>query len=244
MLGAARRLSRLTVRSLDDAALRALAGAPLIELEVSEAEPITEAGLAALGTIASLASLKIGKLAARWPAGFPALAELVLLSSELRPERCAGIAALPALSELSLFGGSCEPGALAAVAGSTALRSLTLWCPRAPGSLAELAGNASLTSLRIHTGGVTAAELDGLAQLPALTALRLCDLIDFDVSQLARLPGLRDLVLENLLLDDSGLAALAACPGLRSIRLARTQTPAASLAAFRTAHPDVALVEV
>jgi hypothetical protein len=244
VLDAARRLTRLTVHSLDDAALHALAGVPLVELDVSEAEHVTEAGLAALGTIASLASLKIGKLVARWPAGFPALAKLVLLSTELRPERCAGLAALPALSELRLFGGGCEPGALAALAASTTLRSLTLWCPRAPGSLAELAGNASLTSLRIHTGAVTAPELAGLAQLSALTALRLSDLIEFDASQLARLPQLCELVLDDTPLDDLGLAALAACPGLRSIRLARTQTPAASLAAFRTAHPDVALVAV
>jgi uncharacterized protein DUF6714/Leucine Rich Repeat (LRR) protein len=243
VLGAARRLTKLVVKSLDDAGLGALAGAPVKELDVSDADRVTEIGLAALGTVASLTSLQLGKLAAaRWPAGFPALEQLVLLSTELGAGLASGIAALPVLSELRLFGGGCAPGALAALAASTCLRSLTLWLPRAPDSLAELAGNTSLASLSLHTGAVTAAELDGLARLPALTTLQLSEVRDLDVTQLVRVAQLRELVLEDLPVDDAGLAALAGCPHLRSIRIARTQTPAASLAAFRQAHPGVALV--
>jgi hypothetical protein len=51
-------------------------------------------------------------------------------------------------------------------------------------------------------------------------------------------------VLDDTPVDGAALAALGACPGLQSIRLARTQTPAASIAAFRAAHPGIAVVEV
>jgi len=247
-LGEAARLVKLVVQALGDEGLVVLASAPLVELNVSDAARVTEHGLAALGTIPTLRTLGLGGLgASRWPRGFPALDRLVLLGLELRAELATGITALTALSELRLFGGSCQPGALAALASTTAVRELTLWCARAGSSLPELAGTASLTTLHVHSGNVTATDLAVVAELPSLTCLRLGDLRAFDdtaLRALALAPQLRELVLEDVALGDTGLEALATCRALRSLRIARTHTPRASLVAFRMAHPDLAIVEL
>jgi hypothetical protein len=238
----------LACKSATDSGLSTLCRShALAHLEVSEAANIGEPGLAALAALPALQTLKFGNLAcARWPAGYPALTELTLMSGELSAEAAAGLAQLPELGEVGLFGVHLSTGALGQLARLLALRRLTLWCEDISNDrFLELAGSP-LQQLIVHQATLDNAALALIEQLPELTELRLDGLtIDDDAMRLLpRAVKLQVLRLDAVPIGDAGLAQLAHCPALRTLRLSGTQVTAGGIAALCRAAPALAVVQV
>jgi len=246
-IGDAGRLQKLTAKLVSDAGLVALARTPLVELDIGAAAQLTEHGLAALATLATLCELQLNTLTLeRWPLGWPALQRLTLLDVALAPQLAAGLGRLPALCELRIYARRFEPDALAAAARAPTLERLTIWASHTPLALAELDGSSpALRELDVSDASITTAGLAAVARLPALATLRLSKVTLLDLAALPVLATLRapELVLEDVDVDDAGLAELGG-PHLRQLRLIRSKVTADGLAAFRAAHPTIALVDL
>jgi internalin A len=246
-IGDAGQLRELTVKSISDDGLVALARTPLGKLEVGSLANVTGTGLRALATVATLRELNLGgSIADRWPAGWPALATLTLLDLDLTATCAAGMGELASLRELRIYARWVEPGALGAAARAPCLERITIWCSRTELMLDELAAAGPLQTLSVNDAAVTAAGLAALAHLPALTRLQLAGVTPLDDAALRALAGLnvRELELQDISIDDAGLAVLGACANLHSLRLIRSGASAAGLAAFRSAHPAITVIDL
>lgn len=247
-LGDAGTLRVLECRSASDAGLIALCkNRALVQLDLSSASAVGEAGLAALAALPALQSLKLHELTcASWPAGFPALTELTLLSGELSAEGAEGLAGLPGIIELKLFGVRLARGALGHLARLRSLRRLTLFCQDLDDEkFLELAGSP-VQQLAVHQAPLRNAALSRLGELPELRELQLDGLAmdDGAMDLLPRAGRLHTLQLAALPISDSGLARLARCTELRSLQLSGTRVTAAGIAALRRAAPELEIVGV
>lgn len=253
-LGEAGVIRKLTCGGVSRAGVIALATrAPrpaLADLNLSDAGALggpDASALAALAALPALRELQLGEVDLQtWPAGFPALVELKLLSGNLAAAAAAGLAALPALVELSCYGETFAAGAIAALAASGSLRRLTLSSKDLEDAhLLELAGSA-IERLAVQRGPLGDAAFAVLAQLPRLTDLRLTDLplSDAAVPHLAAAPALRALHLDGVPITDDGLAHLASCPALQTLHLAGTKVTRRGLAALKQARPSLQATEL
>ncbi|MDB4955803.1 MAG: hypothetical protein JWO36_3372 [Myxococcales bacterium] len=248
-IGNAGQLRKLTAKLVTDAGMFALACTPLVELQIGTAGQITGTGLAALAKLPTLHELQLtAPTIDQWPPGWPALERLTLLDLELSPRCAGGLGELSALRELRVHARRVEPGALAAAARAPKLERITIWCSHTPLALDELGGpdaSTTLQTLCAYHASVTAAGIAALAQLPALSSLQLERVTPIDDAALHALAtvGMRELQLEDIPVDDAGMAVLGNCPRLRRLRLIRTKVTVAGVTAFRKARPEIALID-
>jgi hypothetical protein len=248
-IGDAGQLRQLTGGLVTEAGMLALARTRLVKLDVRVAGRLTGDGLAMLATLSTLRELSLGgAIIDEWPSGWPALEQLTLLDVELQARCAAGLGELPALRELRVYARRVESGALAAASRAPKLERITIWSSRTPLALEELGGplaSPSLQTLCVYDASVTAAGVAALAQLPSLTRLNLQSLAVADAALCALASvGMHELSLEDIPVGDAVLAALGSCPRLRQLRLIRSKVTPDGIAAFRAAHPGIALVEL
>jgi hypothetical protein len=248
-IGDAGQLRKLTAGFVTDAGMRALARTRLVKLDVRVTGRLTGAGLATLATVSTLRELRLsGPIVDPWPAGWPALERLTLLDVELQSRCAAGLGELPALRELRVYADRVESGALAAASRAPKLEQVTIWSCRTPLALEELGGplaSPTLQTLWVYDASVTAAGVGALAQLPSLTRLELQSLAVDDAAMCALASvGMHELSLEDIPVSDAVLAALSSCPRLRQLRLIRSKVTPDAIAAFRAAHPGIAILEL
>ncbi|HEX4454907.1 MAG TPA: DUF6714 family protein [Kofleriaceae bacterium] len=248
-IGDAGRLRKLTAKLVTDAGLLALARTPVVELDIGASAELTATGLAALAQVPTLRELGLHTPTVEdWPPGWPALEKLTLLDLALGATCAAGFGRLPALRELRVHARSVEAGALAAAARAPALEMITIWASHTPLVLEELgrAPSPTLNTLRAYHAQVTAAGFAALAALPALTRLQLERVAPVDDAAVRALATVRvrELELEDMPVDDAGLAVLGDCPQLRQLRLIRSKATAAGVAAFRKTHVHIALIDL
>jgi cellulose synthase/poly-beta-1,6-N-acetylglucosamine synthase-like glycosyltransferase/Leucine-rich repeat (LRR) protein len=197
------------------------------------------------------------------------LRELNLQGTRVTGAGLAHLSGLTRLQSLSLRDTPTSDTGLSHLAALTDLRELELGGTRVTDAgLDHLLRLPGLQYLDLYGTAVTDA---GAERLSGLVSLRYCylsntRLTDAGVAHLARLSDLEELGLDGTQLTDAGLAALRPLSGLRRLRVGRTQitdaaidtlgglpaladldvrdtavTPEA-LAAFRQAHPTVAVM--
>jgi hypothetical protein len=248
-IGAAGCLRKLNAKVVTDTGMLALARTQLEKLEIGSAGQLTNPGLAALANMSTLRELHLNEPTIdQWPPGWPALESLTLLGVDFSPRCAAGLGKLASLRELRVYARCVEPGALTAAARAPKLDRITIWSSHTPLALDELGGpdaSTTLQTLCAYDASVTAAGLAALAQLPALTRLQLARVTPIDDAALHALAtvGMQELDLEDIPIDDDGLAVLGSCPRLRQLRLTRAKVTAAAVTAFRKARPEIALID-
>jgi hypothetical protein len=210
-------LKRLALRAscprLTDASLRTLAGMPRLEvLEIHDA-PITDAGLAQLGTLRGLKSLLVGE-ARPFSAGGNSIAVTGI--------GLTGLTSLPALAELEVYSPALAGGALRHVGQLRHLRRLRLkGCSFTDDDLRYLAPLTELESLEVVGSCISGkgfGHLSGLAKLRDV-CLESPSVTDEAVPLLARLPSLRSVMIYSSRVTAPGLEGFQSAPKLNQIGL-------------------------
>lgn len=214
---------------------------------LSSLESIGAPALAALAKLSALAELSLEAVdVPSWPAGFPALVELTLLSGSLSAEAGRGLSELPALATLGCFGVTLAPGALAALSRSRTLGRLNLTSEELDDArFLELAGSV-VERLTVSAPRLGDAALAAFARMPRLEDLHLTGLsiTDDGLAHLAAAPALRVLHLEGIPIGNPGILHLAGAPALRSLLLAGAKVTDRGVALLKRKLPSLEVVQI
>ncbi|MHC4115901.1 MAG: hypothetical protein ACYSWO_00190 [Planctomycetota bacterium] len=193
-----------------------------------EVSPITDAGLAHLGTLTSLR-------------------RLVLYRTRITDAGLAHLRNLTSLTNLIVFETPITDAGLVHLRGLTALEGLDLSDSQITGrGLARLGGLSQLKWLGLHNSRVTSPGIGNLKLWSAtLEGLLLSDtpVSDTDLSHLVCLKKLKYLYIPNTAITDAGLVHLARLKSLESLDLNNTKVTDEGLTALRNL-PNLRRIDV
>jgi hypothetical protein len=165
-------------------------------------------------------------------------------NGELTDEAMRHLPSLPMLDWLEVGGGKVTAAGMAFLKGCTALRRLYIHdVSLANDSLAWLAG-LRLQALSLQRTGIAGKVLQHLKASSPLTVLNLSenDIVDEDLSQVARFTGLEVLALQNTKVTGAGLARLKNMARLNVINLINCRIVDADLSHFHS-MPNLRIVQ-
>ena len=210
-----------------------------------------EAGLRHLATLTKLTSIELGRMSlgsTAWEnlAKCRSLEYLTLNETTINNEHLVELSALPHLSNLQLYDSGITDRGLEHVTRCANLEFLEIRKGLLTDtSIASLSSHSKLRSLWLRECGNGDAHAQTLASAcpPRLELLMLTGATTTDAAlpHVAKLTGLRTLILWEVSITDDGLAPLASCPSLELLNLSRTRTTPSGIAKLQRLNPKLGI---